>query len=90
MTDESKALKERLMELAEKYGIKSIRQLSLSAGITNQNLYSNINGTYDISIKRLFKLASVMKCDISEVINVFYPELYAENQKEKNVPVEGE
>lgn len=92
MTDEANKIRDELLKLAQSHGVNSLRQLALRTGITNQNLYSNITGTYDCSIKRMFKMANVLGCDVMEIIKVFHPDLYEENQGivlEKKLPVEG-
>ena len=45
--------------------------------------------SYDISIKRMFKLANAMNADIVDVIKAFHPDLYLENQANK-FPVDDE
>lgn len=81
MTEEFRQRKEGLEKLAMEHGIENLRQLSLKAGLKESNLYSNLNGTFGMSIKRMFRLANVIGVDIKEVIEVLYPEEYAENQK---------
>ena len=93
MTDEARRKREQLSSLITKNGFKSIRQVCELADVSNANVYSNLYGTFDMSIKRIFKLANVIGCDITELIEIFYPDLYAENQnrvaeKLREVPVE--
>lgn len=92
MTKESEVVRDRFEALVKKYGYRSIRNVCLSAGITASNLYSNITGVYDISIKRMFRIANVLGCDVTEVIDAFHHDLYEENKEivaeGKKLPVE--
>lgn len=88
-TDSGALKKEALTILAQKHGVDNLHQLCEKAGVSQQNIYSNFNGKYDISIKRMFKLANAMNADIVEVIQALHPDLYAENQENK-IPVETE
>lgn len=81
MTDEARELREKLVKFSEKHGIKSVRQLCILSGIHESNLYTNINGTYGMSVSRLFKIANTAKCDILEVLELFYPELVQQNRE---------
>ena len=81
MTDEARAKRDAFQSLIEAYGYKSIRKLCADAGVEAPNVYQNLYGTYDMSVKRAFKLSNALCCDVSEVIEVFHPDLYAENQK---------
>ena len=74
-------MRDRLSQLANEHGVENLRQLSIKAGIHHSNLCSNLNGQYGMSIRRMFKIADALECDIVEVIKVLYPEEYAENQK---------
>lgn len=87
LTDEGIKRRDELLELAQKHGIVSLRQLCIKAGVESSNLYANFNGNYDISIKRMFKLANAMNEDIVEIIKAFHPTLYKENQECK-LPVD--
>ncbi len=84
MTKECKQKKERLDALAKKHGIENLRQLSIKAGMREPNLYSNLDGTYGMSIRRMFKIADAMGADIVEVIKVLYPKEFAANQKKSS------
>jgi len=89
--DDFEINRNKIKVLINKYGIKSTRQLCLLSGITQSNLYSNLNGTYEISIKRMFALANTLGCPVDEVIEVFYPDLIQMNRElvsENKVPVE--
>lgn len=89
--DDFEIKRSKIKALVDKYGIKSTRQLCLLSGITQSNLYSNLNGTYEISTKRIFALANTLGCPVDEVIEVFYPDLIQKNRKlvkENRVPVE--
>ena len=80
LTGEGRKRKEAIMELASKRGISSLRQLCLKSGMESSNLYSNFNGSYDVSLKRIFKLANAMNEDVVNVIKALCPDAYAENQ----------
>lgn len=88
MTNEAIEIRKELQNLMAKYGYKSIRKLCKDSGVSAANLYSNITGTYKISIERMFKVANALGCDITEVIKIFHSDLYSENQNAKKVPVE--
>ena len=87
MTNEAIQKREELQSLMEVYGYKSIRKLCREVGITAPNLYSNLTGKYKISMERMFKIANVLGCDVVEIIQIFYSDLYSENQQTKKVPV---
>lgn len=80
-SEQGKKNKEKLFKLAESAGYENIRQLSKDAGIDCSNLYSNLDGTWKMSIKRMFKIANILGVSINQIIEIFYPEEYAENQK---------
>lgn len=90
MTNEAIQKREELQRLMEVYGYKSIRKLCREVGITAPNLYSNLTGKYKISMERMFKIANVLGCDVVEIIQIFYSDLYSENQQAKKVPVVAE
>lgn len=87
MTNEAIQKREELQRLMEVYGYKSIRKLCKEVGITAPNLYSNLTGRYKISMERMFKIANVLGCDVMEIIQIFYSDLYSENQKARKAPV---
>ena len=87
LTEEGMKRRDALQALAQRHGIESLRQLCVLSGVAQSNLYSNFNGMYDISLKRMFKLANALHVDILEVVKAFYPEMYAENEANK-IPVE--
>ena len=87
MTNEAIQKREELQSLMEVYGYKSIRKLCREVGITAPNRYSNLTGKYKISMERMFKIANVLGCDVVEIIQIFYSDLYSENQQTKKVPV---
>ena len=75
-----KERKQKLDTLIAEAGYKSFRAFSKDVDITAANLYSNLDTTYDISIKRMFKIAQVLNVPILQIIDVFYPDELAENQ----------
>ena len=73
--------KERLFELIQAAGYENYRQFCLDAGLNQSNLYSNLDGTWKMSIKRMFKVANLLGVSIMEILAIFYPEELEENQK---------
>lgn len=84
MTNEAIKKREGLQTLMDAYGYKSIRKLCRDAGVSVQNLYSNITGVYEISMGRMFKLANTLGCDVLDIIKIFYADLYMKNQQCKS------
>ena len=50
-------------------------------GLNEANLYTNLNGRYKISAKRMFDLANVLQCPIMQMIELFYPDEILQNRK---------
>lgn len=71
-------------EVFEQYvkdaGYQNIRQFCKDVGIDQSNLYSNLDGTWKMSLKRMFKVANILNLPILQVIAIFYPEELEENQ----------
>lgn len=72
--------KEVMEQLIKDAGYENIRQFCKDVGIDQSNFYSNLDGTWGMSVKRMFKVANLLGVHISRVIEIFYPEEYAENQ----------
>lgn len=72
--------KEKLDKLVSDAGYESFREFSQDVGITAANLYSNLHGTWNMSMKRMFKVANTLNVPILQVIEIFYPEELKENQ----------
>lgn len=73
--------KEKLFELIKAAGYENYRQFSKDVGIDCSNLYSNLDGTWGMSIKRMFRIANLLGVPISQILEIFYSEEFAENQK---------
>lgn len=74
--------KDRFEELVKSYGFANITQFSIAVGIAASNIYSNLSGnSWRMSMSRMFKIANTLKCPVEEVIQVLYPNEYAENQQ---------
>lgn len=71
--------KDKLNNLVADAGYKSFRSFAKDVGITSANLYSNIDGTYNMSMKRMFRVAEVLNVPILQIIDIFYPEELAKN-----------
>lgn len=72
--------KEKLLNMAKAVGYDNLAQLCKDVGIKLPNLYSNLDGTWNMSVKRMFKLADMLEVSILEMIDIFYPEELAHNQ----------
>lgn len=79
MDEIAKTKRDRLEKLAIGAGFNSINHLATSCGISTSNIYTNFRGQWEMSIKRMFKLANACKVPIEVVIDIFYPELMQEN-----------
>lgn len=73
--------KEKLWTMIQAAGYENYRQFCKDAGIDCSNLYSNLDGTWKMSLRRMFKVANLLKVPITNIIEIFYPEEFAENQK---------
>ena len=73
--------KEKLFKLIKAAGYENYRQFSKDVGIDCSNLYSNLDGTWKMSLRRMFKVANLLGVSITQIIEIFYPEEYAENMK---------
>ena len=60
------------------HGFKSISDFGRTVGMERQNLSQRIRGKCNPDIRLLLKWATVLKCDITELIRLFYPEEYME------------
>ena len=72
--------KEKLWKLIENAGYANYRQFCMDAGLDCSNLYTNLDGTFKMSLKRMFKIANLLGVSILEIIDIFYPEELKENQ----------
>lgn len=73
--------KARLEKMVKDAGFENLSQFSKDAGVDLPNLYSNLGGTWKMSLKRMFKIANTLGVPIGQIIELFYPEEYAENMK---------
>ena len=73
--------KAKFEKIVKDAGFDSIFQFSKDVGIDMSNLYLNLNGTWKMSLKRMFKIANTLGVPIGQIIELFYPEEYAENMK---------
>lgn len=73
-------IKERFISFAKEHGYANLHQVSKATGIESGNLYSNLTGKFDPSIKRLFLIANTMRVPIDDVINIFYEKEMKTNQ----------
>lgn len=76
---EAQERRDKLKVLLDEAGYKSFRAFSRDLGITCANLYTNIDGTYKISIDRIFKIANLLGKPVLQIIEIFYPKELAEN-----------
>ena len=60
------------------HGFKSMSDFGKAVGMERQNLSQRIRGKCNPDIKMLLVWASVLKCDITELIRLFYLEEYME------------
>ena len=79
-TEEAQLGKSKLEELIKNAGYESIRQFCIDADIDQSNLYTNIDGKWGMSVKRMFKIANLLGVHINQILEIFYPKEYAENQ----------
>ena len=72
--------KEKLWSMIEAAGYENYRQFSKAVGIDCSNLYSNLDGTWKMSMARMFKIANLLKVPVLDIVEIFYPEELAENK----------
>lgn len=80
-SDVGQRQKAELEKLVKDSGYENIRQFCKELGIDQSNLYSNLDGTWGMSMKRMFKIANLLGAPILQIIGIFYPNELAENQK---------
>ena len=79
--EKSQENKEKLFALIKEAGYENYSQFCHDIGIDQSNLYSNLDGTWKISVKRMFLIANSLGVSITRILEIFFPEEYAENQK---------
>lgn len=72
--------KEIFEQLVKDAGYKNIRQFCKDVGVDPSNLYTNLDGSWKMSMKRMFKVANTLNVPILQIIAIFYPDELAENQ----------
>lgn len=72
--------KEKLEILIKEAGYTSFRQFCVDVGIDQSNLYTNLDGKWGMSVKRMFKIANLLGVSIMQILEIFYPEEMAENE----------
>lgn len=71
--------KEKLEALMREAGYTSFRSFARDSGVDVSNLYTNLDGTWKMSMKRMFKVANTLNVPILQVIDIFYHEELEEN-----------
>ena len=73
---------EKFDRLLTKAGYRSRRQFAVEAlGVPDTSLHNNLKGIYGLSVNRCIKIANGLKVPVDEVIDIFYPDLYATNKE---------
>ena len=67
-------IKEQFYTLIREKGFKSFREFCKAAGVGPGNAYTNLNGTFALSIDRAFVYAGVLKVPVDTILAIFYPE----------------
>ena len=70
-----------LRKAIEEAGYTSLRNFAKVAEIEASNLHSSLSGIYKPSFKRMFKYANALHRPVTDVFDMFYPELMEENRK---------
>ena len=75
-------VKENFIKLIHEKGYKNLSQFCLASDIDTSNMNKRLIGVKQkIEISFAFKLANILRVDISEIIKIFYPDEYKENQE---------
>lgn len=75
-------VKENFLKLIHEKGFKNLSQFCLASDIDTSNMNKRLIGVKQkIEISFAFKLANILRVDISEIIKIFYPDEYKENQE---------
>ena len=83
-------VKENFKKLLQRYGIKNVHTFAVKGGWESSNIYSNLNGRFQIGIGRLIEYAKIIGCSFEEVLDVFYHEELEELRANRKEPVENE
>lgn len=73
--------KAKMVEMANKAGFDNIHQVCAAVGLNEANLYTNLKGKFNMSVKRMFEMANILHCPVIKVIEIFYPDEVAQNRK---------
>lgn len=60
------------------HGFKDMTEFAKAVGMERQNVWCRIRGRTDPNIRMLMKWAIVLNCDITELLELFYPREYGE------------
>lgn len=63
------------------HGFKNMSDFSKAVGMERQNMSARIRGKCNPDIILLLKWAIILRCDIVELIELFYPEEYQRYKK---------
>lgn len=67
-------MKEQFYTLIKSKGFKSFREFCRAAEIGPGNAYTNIDGTFKLSMDRAFTFARVLEVPIDTILAIFYPD----------------
>lgn len=80
-TEEAQELKEKLEALVKDAGYENIHQFCLDAKLDQSNLYCNLDGTWKMSVSRMFNIANMLGVSVVQILDIFYHKEFVENQK---------
>ena len=72
-------IKEKFYELLKKRGFESLRAFARASGVGVGNIYSNLNGTFRLSIDRAFTFANTLGVPIDTILAIFYHDEMVKN-----------
>lgn len=78
MTVRTKAQKDAINDFIKHNGFKNMSKFAESCGLTRMHFSAYYNGRCDPSVRTLLRWAIILKCDLEELIELFYPEEYHE------------
>jgi hypothetical protein len=74
-------IKEQFYGLIKEKGFTGLRAFARATNIQVGNIYSNIDGRYELGIKRAFIYANALNVPITDILAIFYEDEMAENYK---------
>lgn len=74
---------EMIKQFIYSHGFKTVADFSRNVGMERQNVSMRILGKCNPDIRMLLKWAIVLRCDITELLELFYPEEYKEYATKK-------